>query len=126
MKYHFYKHRNEQTKDGDADALLAYLWGNKEVDPTYFFIYIKDEVGRLENFFWCDKQLCIDYKTFGHILAFDITYKCNAYNKLLVPIVGISHNRKIMVFVCAKVVHEKESSFIWVLEQVVKVEDRQK
>ena len=25
MKYHLHKYRKEQTRDGDADALLAYL-----------------------------------------------------------------------------------------------------
>jgi len=39
MKYHLYKCRKEQTKDGDAEALLPYLTGKKEVDGTYFLRY---------------------------------------------------------------------------------------
>ena len=112
MKYHLYKYRKEQTKDGDAEALLAYLRGKKEVDDTYFLRYTEDVEGRLENLFWCDKKSRIDYKTFGHVLAFDSTYICNAYNKPLVVLVGINHNRKTVTFGCALVVHEKESSFI--------------
>jgi len=50
----------------------VYLRGKKEVDATY---YKKDEDERLENLFWCAKKLRIDYKTFGHILAFDSTFK---------------------------------------------------
>jgi len=68
MKYHLYKCRKEQTKDGDAEALLAYLRGKKEVDGTYFLRYIEDVEGRLENLFWCDKKSRIDYKTFGTFL----------------------------------------------------------
>jgi len=37
MKYHLYKYTQEQTKDGDAEVILAYLRGKKEVDATYFF-----------------------------------------------------------------------------------------
>jgi len=96
------------------------------VDGTYFLRYIEDVEGRLENLFWCDKKSRIDYKTFGHVLAFDSTYKCNAYNKPLVVLVGINHNRKTMTFDCALVIHKKESSFIWVLKQLVEAGDGQK
>ena len=81
--------------------------------------------GRLENLFWCDKKSRIDYKTFGHVLTFDSTYKCNTYNKPLV-LIGINHNREMVTFSCALVVHEKESSFILVLKQLVEVGDGQK
>ena len=102
---------------------MAYLRGKKEVDDTYSLRYTEDVVVRLENLFWCDKKSRIDYKTFGHVLAFDSTYKCNAYNKPLVVLVGINHNRKTVTFGCALVVHEKESSFIWVLKQLVEARD---
>ena len=36
LKYHLHKYRKEQTRDGDADALLASLQGRKEVNSTYF------------------------------------------------------------------------------------------
>ena len=41
MKYHLHKYRKEQTKDDDAEALLAYLQGKKEVDATYSLRYTK-------------------------------------------------------------------------------------
>jgi len=59
---------------------------------------------------------CIDYKTFRHVLGFDNTYKCNAYNKPLVVPVGINHNLKTLTFGYALLVHENDSSFNWVLE----------
>ena len=90
---------------------MAYLRGKKEVDGTYFLRYIEDVEGRLESLFWRDKKSCIDYKTFGHVLAFDSTYKCNAYKKPLLVLVGINHHRRTVTFDCALVVHEKKSSF---------------
>ena len=116
----------EQTKDGDAEALLAYLRGKKEVDGTYFLRYTEDVEGRLENLFWCDKKSRIDYKTFGHVLVFDSTYICNAYNTQLVMLIGINHDRKAVTFGCALVVNENESSFIWVLKQLVEARGGQK
>ena len=56
MKYHLYRYRKEQTKDGDAEALLAYLKGKKEVDGTYFLAYTDDVESKHENLFWCDKK----------------------------------------------------------------------
>jgi len=109
----------------DAEVLLAYLRGKKKVDATYFLRYTKDEKRRLENLFWCDKKSCIDYKTFGHVLPFGSTYKCNVYNKPLVMLVDINHNRKTMTFDCALIVHEKEACFISVLEQLPEVGDGQ-
>ena len=41
-------------------------------------------------------------------------------------LVGVNHNRKTVPFGCALVVNEKESSFIWVLEQLVEAGDGQK
>ena len=110
---------------GDAEFVLAYLEGKKSADPSFFFRYTKDEDGSLENLFWCGRQSRIEYKTFGHVLVFDTTYKCNAYNKPLV-LVGVNHNRKTIPFGCALVVHEKEESFIWVLESLVEAGDGRK
>jgi len=123
---HLYKHKHEQVEGVDAKAVLAYLWGKKDVDLTYHLRYTEDDEGRLENLFWFDKTSHLDYKTFGHVLAFDSTYKCNEYNKPLVMLVGINHNLKTLAFGCALVVHENEASFIWVLEQLIEAGDGQK
>jgi len=56
--------------------------------------------------------LWLGYKTFGHVLPFDATYKCNEYNKPLVVLVGINHNLTTVTFGCALVVLENEASFI--------------
>ena len=55
---------------------------------------------------------CLDYKTLGHILALDNSYKCDEYNKPLLVLVGVNHNLKAMTFRCALVVHKDEASFI--------------
>lgn len=65
----------------------------------------------------------MDYKTFGHVLAFDTTYKCNAYNKPFVVLVGVNHHRNTIPFGCALVVNEREDTFVWVLERLIESGD---
>ena len=86
------KVRKEALQYSDAEFVLADLEGKKSADPSFFLRYTKDEEGSLENLFWCDRQSRIEYKTFGHVLVFDTTYKYNAYNKPLVVLVGVNHN----------------------------------
>ncbi|KAL4377675.1 hypothetical protein GQ457_02G036430 [Hibiscus cannabinus] len=60
---------------------------------------------------------------FGQVLVFDTTYKCNAYNKPFVVLVGVNHYRNTVVFGCALIVNEKEDTYVWVLEQLIAAGD---
>ncbi|KAL4278814.1 hypothetical protein GQ457_03G033600 [Hibiscus cannabinus] len=60
---------------------------------------------------------------FGQVLVFDTTYKCNAYNKPFVVLVGVNHHRNTVVFGCALIVNEKEDTYVWVLEQLIAAGD---
>ncbi|KAL4341367.1 hypothetical protein GQ457_08G024570 [Hibiscus cannabinus] len=115
--------KREEVKDGDAETMMAYLYGKKESDPFFFVRHTRDEYGNLEKLFWCDGISRTDYKEFGHVLAFDTTYKCNAYNKPFVVLVGVNHHRNTVLFGCALVVHEKEDTYIWVLQQLIAAGD---
>ena len=86
------KVRKEVLQYGDAKLVLAYLDGKKSANPSFFLRYTEDDDGSLESLFWCDRQSCIEYKIFGHVLVFNTTYKCSAYNKPLVVLVGVNHN----------------------------------
>ncbi|KAL4351728.1 hypothetical protein GQ457_06G020720 [Hibiscus cannabinus] len=74
--------------DGDVNALIAYFDCKKEQDNVFFIQYNLDESLRLHNIFWCDSTSRSDYTCFGDIIAFDTTYKANAYGRPLMPIVG--------------------------------------
>ncbi|KAL4279630.1 hypothetical protein GQ457_03G014160 [Hibiscus cannabinus] len=85
---YFQRIKREEVQDGDAETVMAYLFGKQEIDPYFFVSHTRDEHGNLEKLFWCDGISRTDYKTFGHVLAFDTTYKCNTYNKPFVVLVG--------------------------------------
>ncbi|KAL4324634.1 hypothetical protein GQ457_11G029750 [Hibiscus cannabinus] len=107
--YNFlHKIKREEVKDGDAETVMAHT---------------RDELGNLEKLFWCDGISRTDYKEFGHVLAFDTTYKCNAYNKPFVILVGVNHHRNTVPFGCALVVNENVDTYVWVLEQLIAAGD---
>ena len=124
IENNLYKHMHDQVGGSDIEAILAYLRGKKEVDPTHYPRYTEDDEGRLELILVC-KTSHLDCKTFRHVLTFDNMYKCDEYNKPLVVLVGCNHTLKAVTFVCALVVHEDDASFIWVSEQLVEAGDGQ-
>ena len=58
----------------------------------------------------------MDYACFGDVLAFDITYRTNAYKKPLVVLVGVNHHHQIVVFGSALLIDESVGTYEWVLE----------
>ena len=53
---------------------------------------------------------------FGDVLAFDTTYRTNAYKKPLVVLVGVNHHHQTVVFCCALLIDESVWTYEWVLE----------
>ncbi|XP_034680101.1 protein FAR1-RELATED SEQUENCE 5-like [Vitis riparia] len=58
----------------------------------------------------------MDYACFGDVLAFDTTYRTNAYKKPLVVLVGVNHHHQTVVFGCALLIDESVGTYEWVLE----------
>ncbi|RVX19264.1 Protein FAR1-related sequence 5 [Vitis vinifera] len=105
-----------EIKDGDAKAALAYLCGKAEMDSSFFYKFNIDEESRLANLFWADSTARMDYACFGDVLAFDTTYRTNAYKKPLVVLVGVNHHHQTVVFGCALLIDESVGTYEWVLE----------
>jgi hypothetical protein len=73
----------------------------------------------LENIFWADSQSRLDYAHFGDVLAFDTTYRTNAYKKPLVILVGVNHHMQTTIFGCALLVDETVKTYTWVLKTLI-------
>ncbi|XP_059591593.1 protein FAR1-RELATED SEQUENCE 5-like [Vitis vinifera] len=58
----------------------------------------------------------MDYVCFRDVLAFDTTYRTNAYKKPLVVLVGVNHHHQTVVFCCALLIDESVWTYEWVLE----------
>ncbi|XP_021737230.1 protein FAR1-RELATED SEQUENCE 5-like [Chenopodium quinoa] len=114
------KFKKEEIKDGDTESVLAYLLGKTASDPNFFLRYTRHPTtGVLEKMFWCDEISQGDYKAFGSVIAFDTTYKVNAYHKYFVVIVCVNHHRKTVPFGVALVANETTYTYIWVLKQLL-------
>ncbi|XP_015931869.1 protein FAR1-RELATED SEQUENCE 5-like [Arachis duranensis] len=85
---HIDRYRRLKVKIGDANAAINYLIGKSNNDPLFFGKYTFTNDERLEHIFCADGQSIIDYHCFGDIVAFDLTYKKNKYNKRLVIFSG--------------------------------------
>ena len=56
-----------------------------------------------------------DYACFRDVKAFDIAYKKDAYDRPLMPIVGVNNHHQTIVFVVAILANETTDTFKWVL-----------
>ncbi|KAL5552915.1 hypothetical protein UlMin_040316 [Ulmus minor] len=109
-------HRAE-TVETDSEGLLGYLASKIDsTDPTLYAKYAIDEEDRLCHIFWSDSGCQRDYMCFSDVLAFDTTYRSNAFNKPLVMFVGVNNHFQTCVFGFALLLNEKIESYKWVLE----------
>ena len=74
----------------------------------------------MTNTFWADARSRLDYNYFGDVVCFDPTYGTNKYGMPFIPIVGVNHCLQTILFGCALILDETESSFVWVLEMWMK------
>ncbi|XP_020241601.1 protein FAR1-RELATED SEQUENCE 5-like [Asparagus officinalis] len=101
----------------DAQIFLEYLKRTQEENPAFFYAVQVENNGCMTNIFWADANARMAYNYFGDAVTLDMTYKSN---KELMPIViftGVNHHAQPVVFGCALLVDESESSFVWLFEQ---------
>lgn len=119
MQNRLYSKRRQELKESDAVTCLSYLDGKKSSDPSFFYNFTVTSSNRLGDLFWCDGGSCADYALFGDVIAFDATYKTNAYQKPFVVILGINHHRRTIVFGFALLADEIEHTYTWLLESFI-------
>ena len=107
--------RRSQLQDGDAEGALNYFSGKKESDPMFYFKYSVHEDNSLNCLFWADSSSRLDYACFGNVLAFDTTYRTNAYKKPFVILAGVNNHNATSIFGCALLSDETVATYMWVL-----------
>ena len=101
--------------NGDVVAVIAYFQIKQESDIGFYMNYSIDDENHLHNLFWADATSQSDYACFRDVVAFDTTYKKNAYDRPLMPIVGVNHHHQTIVFGLALLADETTDTFFWVL-----------
>ncbi|XP_058732753.1 protein FAR1-RELATED SEQUENCE 5-like [Vicia villosa] len=108
--------RRKKLDAGDAQSIFNYC-RRKQIDNSNFFYAIQcDDDSRMVNFFWVDARSKLAYQHFGDVITFDTTYKTNKYSMPFAPFTGLNNHCQSILFGCALLQDELESSFTWLFE----------
>lgn len=97
----------------DAQSLLGFFKVMQASDPAFYYAIQVDDEDRLSSVFWVDTRSRIAYNCFSDVVAFDTTYQVNQYKMPFAPFTGINHHKQSVLFGCALLADETESTFIW-------------
>ncbi|XP_071704366.1 protein FAR1-RELATED SEQUENCE 11-like [Rutidosis leptorrhynchoides] len=112
-----------KNKLGDTDAmsLINHMKSLKEENDNFQYVYTIDEEKRLENIFWCHSESFDWYVNYGDVVAFDTTYKVNAYDMPCALFVGINNHGKTVLFGSALLRNETKHTFSWLMNTFVMI-----
>ena len=103
----------KRTLGGDAQYLLNYFQKMQCENHGFYYAIQLDDKNHLTNVFWADSRSRAAYNHFGDAVTFDTTYRTNHYQVPIAPFTGINHHGQTVLFGCALLLDESESSFIW-------------
>ncbi|KAL5568727.1 hypothetical protein UlMin_025302 [Ulmus minor] len=97
----------------DAQNLLNYFKKMQVENPGFFYAIQLDDDNRMTNVFWADARSRSAYNYFGDAVIFDTMYRPNQYQVPFAPFTGVNHHGQMVLFGCALLLDESESSFAW-------------
>lgn len=100
----------------NSETLIAHFVIKAYMDVDLFFRCITNFEIRLGNIFWVDSIGRFDYSYFCDLVAFDATYKTNAYVTLSEMLVGVNHHYQTVIFGMALIVDKTVDNYTWVLK----------
>ncbi|XP_020230879.1 protein FAR1-RELATED SEQUENCE 9 isoform X1 [Cajanus cajan] len=101
---------------GGAHHILDYLKRMQAENPAFFYAVQDDNDLSCGNIFWADATSRTNYSYFGDAVIFDTTYKTNRYRVPFASFTGFNHHGQHVLFGCALILNEYESSFIWLFK----------
>ncbi|XP_056169552.1 protein FAR1-RELATED SEQUENCE 9 isoform X2 [Syzygium oleosum] len=96
--------------------VLDYLKRMQAENPAFFYAVEGDDDYSGGNIFWADATARMNYTHFGDAVTFDTTYRTNRHRVPFASFTGLNHHGQPVLFGCALIVNDLESSFIWVLQ----------
>ncbi|PIA62992.1 hypothetical protein AQUCO_00200779v1 [Aquilegia coerulea] len=100
----------------DAQSLLGFFKIMQANDPAFFYAIQVDEEDRLSSVFWVDTRSRIAYNYFSDVVTFETTYQVNQYKIPFAPFTGVNHHKQSVLFGCALLADETESTFNWLFK----------
>ncbi|KAK7401150.1 hypothetical protein VNO78_12469 [Psophocarpus tetragonolobus] len=115
-----------KTLGKDAHNLLEYFKKMQAENPGFFYAIQLDEDNRMSNVFWADARSRTAYSYYGDTVHLDTTYKVNQYKVPFVPFTGVNHHGQMVLFGCALLLDDSETSLLWLLKTfLTAMNDRQ-
>ncbi|KAK7283971.1 hypothetical protein RIF29_13721 [Crotalaria pallida] len=103
----------KRTLGRDAHNLLNYFKKMQAENPGFYYAIQLDDENRMTNAFWADARSRTAYNHFGDAVIFDTMYRPNQYQVPFAPFTGVNHHGQMVLFGCALLLDESESSFTW-------------
>lgn len=104
--------RQRALKSG-GHHVLDYLKRMQAENPAFFYAVQGDSDHSGGNIFWADATSRMNYSYFGDAVIFDTTYRTNQYRVPFASFTGVNHHGQPVLFGCALIANESESSFVW-------------
>ncbi|XP_047308640.1 protein FAR1-RELATED SEQUENCE 9 [Impatiens glandulifera] len=101
---------------GGIQHVLDYLKRMKAENPSFFYAIDAGSEHSSGNIFWADPSSRMNYNHFGDTVRFDTIYKMNRYKVPFAAFTGLNHHGQPILFGCALILNESDSSFIWILQ----------
>ncbi|KAJ0641191.1 putative transcription factor FAR family [Helianthus annuus] len=112
----YMRNNRQRSLEGDIQLLLDYLRQMHADNPSFFYAVQGDDEQCTGNVFWADAKARENYMYFGDTVTFDTTYRSNRYRLPFAPFTGINHHGQPVLFGCAFLLNETESSFVWLFK----------
>lgn len=106
----------QRTLGSGGQYVFDYLKGMQEKDPGFFCAVQGNLDNTPGNVFWADGNSKTNYNYFGDTVTFDTTYRMNRYRVPFAPFTGLNHHGQPVLFGCALLLNESESSFVWLFQ----------
>ncbi|KAG7568151.1 Zinc finger SWIM-type [Arabidopsis thaliana x Arabidopsis arenosa] len=106
----------KRTIGRDAHNLLEYFKRMQAENPGFFYAIQLDEDNQMTNVFWADSRSRIAYTHFGDTVTLDTRYRCNQFRVPFAPFTGVNHHGQTILFGCALILDESDTSFIWLFK----------
>ncbi|XP_034703422.1 protein FAR1-RELATED SEQUENCE 3-like [Vitis riparia] len=106
----------KRTLGRDAQNLLNYFKKMQAENPGFYYAIQLDDDNRMTNVFWADARSRTAYNYFGDAVIFDTMYRPNQFQVPFAPFTGVNHHGQMVLFGCALLLDESESSFTWLFK----------
>lgn len=114
-----YKMNNSSNRQRNLGPGVQYLLDYLKrmlADNPHFYYAVEGDNEQCGNVFWADETSQENYSYFGDTVRVDTSYRTNRSKVPFVTFTGINHHAQPVLFGCALLLNESDSSFIWLLQ----------